>query len=191
MVGIVGEMERRSVVTAATAFRASLHPCNRDWLKKRLSAMALAFGHERDPERLAAWLSETGRLLLDLPQDILADAIDEAIKRSERGFRPAVGQIRAIADPAAAIRRQQADRLDAMARVITKQTGGSSTNVVRPWEHNVAERVIPDDDRIAPDRIVAFNRNMKKFGCSTRCAEDGRTYELQRGQLDPADEITA
>lgn len=181
--GIVGDTERQEVIAAAGAMRAALQPCNRDWLKKRLSAMALAFGHERDPDRAAAWLAETGRLLIDLPQDILAFSIDEAIKRSDRGFMPAVGQVRAIADPMAAERRLRSARLDAMAGLIAGQARAS--NVVRPWDA-AAERPCPEADLIPPDQIAAFNRNMRKFGLTMRCATDGRTYELTPGAPDPA-----
>lgn len=110
--------------------RASLAPVNGAWLKKRLSAMMLAFGHERDPDRVTAWLAETGRLLIDLPGDILATAIDEAIKRSERGFIPAVGQIRAIADPMVEQREREARRLEALAGLVV--SGGP--RAPRPWE---------------------------------------------------------
>ena len=184
LVGIVSTTGRQEVVQAADDVRNALQPCNRDWLKKRLASMALAFGHERDPDRVSAWLAETGRLLFDLPQDILADAIDEAIKRSDRGFMPAVGQIRAIADPLFAARRQQSARLDTMAGIIRRQdAGGTDANVVRPWERP-AERPAPDKDLIPADQIDAFNRNMRKFGLTMRCAPDGTTFTLEPGAPD-------
>jgi len=114
----------------ALQHRASLAPVDPAWLKRRLSAMMLAFGHERDPDRVTAWLAETGRLLLDLPGSILAEAIDEAIKRSERGFLPAVGQIRAIAEPMAIDREREARRLEAMVDVMDRAPVPAS----RPWE---------------------------------------------------------
>jgi hypothetical protein len=90
----------------------------------------MAHGHERDPVRIAAWLAETARLLADLPQDILAEAIDGAVKASARGFLPAVGEIRAIADPAFAARRLTIDRLERVVRL--QRRGGAPEAEARP-----------------------------------------------------------
>ena len=181
MFSIVSSEERRQVVEGARVYRSSLAPCPRDWLKKRLSSMAMAHGHEKDPDRAAAWLQETGRLLWDLPHDILAHSIDEAIKRSERGFMPAVGQIRAIADPLVATRREETYRLEAMAQVIDGQSRRDQN--VRPWERIVAD-VAPEEDRIPASDIAAFNRNMRKFGLAMRCRADGSTFNLEPGAPD-------
>ena len=181
MFSIVSTEERRQVVKGARVYRSSLAPCPRDWLKKRLSSMAMAHGHEKDPDRAAARLQETGRLLWDLPHDILAHSIDEAIKRSERGFMPAVGQIRAIADPLVATRREETYRLEAMAQVIDGQSRRAQN--VRPWERIVAD-VAPEEDRIPASDIAAFNRNMRKFGLAMRCRADGSTFNLEPGAPD-------
>lgn len=182
---LTAQTDRRDVVRAAGEMRAALQPCGRDWLKKRLSGMALAFGHERDPDRVAAWLQETGRLLWDLPQDILADAIDEGIKRSERGFMPAVGQIRAIADPLVAQRRQQASRLEAMAAMIDGRS--TADTVARPWERAAPEKPAPADDRIPRGEVDAFNRNMRKLGITMRARPDGTTFTVEPGDVDPTE----
>jgi len=185
MFSIVSSEERRQVVEGARVYRASLTPCPRDWLKKRLSSMAMAHGHEKDPDRAAAWLQETGRLLWDLPHDVLAYAIDEAIKRSDRGFMPAVGQIRAIADPMVATRREETYRLEAMALVIAGRSHNPQWGTTaKPWERVVAD-VAPEDDRIPGSEIAAFNRNMRKFGLAMRCRADGSTFNLQPGVPDP------
>lgn len=147
--------------------------------------MALAHGHERDPDRVAAWLAETGRLLWDLPHDILAQAIDEAIKRADRGFMPAVGQIRAVADPIIAQRREQSARLDAMAAIIEGRTLSHAKE--RPWERTRPRPVAAADDRIPAGEIAAFNRNMRKFGLAMRCAADGQTFNLAPGATDPTE----
>lgn len=184
MFSIVSNEERRQVVEGARVYLASLTPCPRDWLKKRLSSMAMAHGHEKDPDRAAAWLQETGRLLWDLPHDVLAYAIDEAIKRSERGFMPAVGQIRAIADPMVATRREETYRLEAMAMVIEGRSKPDQS--ARPWERVVAD-VAPEDDRIPASDIATFNRNMRKFGLAMRCRADGSTFNLEPGKPDPTE----
>lgn len=79
-----------------------MKPAPRDWIGGRLAAMFAMFSMNRnapDPKDLATWLTETTALLADLPHDILADAIDTAIKTRTHGFMPSVGEIRAIADP--------------------------------------------------------------------------------------------
>lgn len=95
----------------AEDFERALAPVSPQWLADRLSDLQMAFGHITDPHKMTAWLHETGRLLEDLPQDLLSAAIDEAVKRQERGFVPSVGEIRKIADPLVAERRQIAERL--------------------------------------------------------------------------------
>jgi hypothetical protein len=105
-----GLANRLSDLVERNAF--ALQPCDGSWLVDRLSALMMAMGNERDEKRIAAWLAETTRLLRDIPQDILADAIDEAVKRSDRGFLPAVGQVRAIADPALEHRKLIFGRLE-------------------------------------------------------------------------------
>jgi hypothetical protein len=104
----------------ALQHRASLRPVEQDWLRQRLTLMGAAFGHERNPDRATAWLHETRRLLSDLPGDILDHAIDEAIKGSDRGFMPQVGQIRAIADPMRSDREREALRLEAIVNLIER-----------------------------------------------------------------------
>jgi hypothetical protein len=110
----------------AIQHRASLRPVEQDWLRQRLTLMGAAFGHERNPDRATAWLHETRRLLSDLPGDILAHAIDEAIKGSDRGFMPQVGQIRAIADPMRSDREREALRLEAIVKLIERPCARSA-----------------------------------------------------------------
>lgn len=63
---------------------------------------------------LALWMAETMRLLSDLPHDIVAHAIDQAVKTSKHGHMPSVGEIRQIADPLASEREQNIARLAKM-----------------------------------------------------------------------------
>jgi len=188
MFAIVSTDERRQVVDCARAYRASLTPCPRDWLKRRLSSMALAHGHEKDPDRAAAWLQETGRLLWDLPHDILAYAIDEAIKQSERGFMPAVGQIRAVADPIVSTRREETCRLEAMALVVEGRC--HPDHHARPWGRVVAD-VTPEEERIPAADVAAFNRNMRKLGTAMRARSDGSTYSMGPGDCEAEDQATS
>lgn len=139
----------------ALQHRASLAPVDPAWLKRRLSAMMLAHGHERDPDRVTAWLAETGRLLIDLPGSILAEAIDEAIKRSERGFLPAVGQIRAIAEPMVQDREREARRLEAIVDAMDRAPVPS----VRPWEQQDQPKEI-----CTPEQAAEI---LREFGLAT------------------------
>ena len=67
-----------------------------------------------------AWLHETGRLLADLPERIVFEAIDECVKEPGRCFAPSVGEIREKA--AAPLRRAEieAANLRRMAQLIAE-----------------------------------------------------------------------
>lgn len=87
-----------------------------DWLNKRLGVLWTMFsvGRPVDKHALTVWMAESANLLCDLPHDILAHSIDEAIRKTPHGFVPSVGEIRRIADPLADERRQHIDRLSQM-----------------------------------------------------------------------------
>lgn len=80
------------------AYDESMAPAPQAWLDMRLGLMwkSSPVAGSIDAK---AWMHETSRLLEDLPQEILADAIDTAVKNSARGFMPSVGEIRAVAEP--------------------------------------------------------------------------------------------
>lgn len=98
------------------------------------------------------WLNETGRLLADLPEDILARAIDDAVKGSLRGFMPTVGEIRAIADPTLA----ECKRQEARMRVVVH---GGLARPRYPWEPQ--ERDIPPEELCSPEDARAI---IRRFG---------------------------
>jgi len=104
------------------AHDASLEPVAHDWLQKRLRVLWKSSVVNGSLDA-TAWLHETGRLLADLPHDLLADAIDTAVKSSERGFMPTVGQIRALAEPKLHQRQMHAARL----RAINGVNSGANT----------------------------------------------------------------
>ena len=84
------------------ALEEAIKPAPRQWVGDRLTALFALFSINRnapDAKDLAIWLTETAALLSDIPHDILADAIDTAIKTRTHGFMPSVGEIRTIADP--------------------------------------------------------------------------------------------
>jgi hypothetical protein len=91
-------------------------PAPNRWFAKRLPVLWTMFMAARnaDPRALTIWMAETARLLSDLPHDIAAHSIDEAIKVSRHGFLPSVGEIRGIADPLRVERDLQIERLREM-----------------------------------------------------------------------------
>lgn len=95
---------------------AAMRPPSQDWLVDRLSILWTQFmvARQADPRALAVWMAETGSLLGDLPHDIVAHAIDQAIRKSRHGFIPSVGEIRQFADPLVEERERQIERLTAM-----------------------------------------------------------------------------
>lgn len=108
------------VVPAFRAMTEAMTPAPAKWFHQRLPVLWTMFMTAREVEPNAAklWLMETTYLLSDLPHDIVAHAIDEAVRRSRHGFMPTVGEIRAFADPLFSDRRQQAERLGKMVNAI-------------------------------------------------------------------------
>ncbi|HEX2594790.1 MAG TPA: hypothetical protein VHL34_25020 [Rhizomicrobium sp.] len=102
----------------------SLAPASRKWLADRLSVMNAQFAVNRstaDADTVTVWMSETIRLLGDVPHDILAASIDQAIRAGRSGFMPTVGEILAVADPVVNERQRQAERLEAMVKKMFDQ----------------------------------------------------------------------
>lgn len=95
------------------AHDAALAPVSKHWLSERLKLLWKSSVVNGSFDAVS-WLHETGRLLCDLPHDLLSEAIDRAVMDSAQGFMPTVGQIRAIADPRLRERQQMAARLAAI-----------------------------------------------------------------------------
>lgn len=96
------------------AVEASLQPVPRKWLGDRLTLMWTMFMASRanvDPNALTIWLAEYLRLLGDLPHDIAAMAIDQAVLRAKHEYLPSIGEIHTIAAAALVERERQRDRL--------------------------------------------------------------------------------
>lgn len=94
----VFDREQIDVKPLIVAHDNALRPVVRDWLADRLRLLWKSSTPSSGLDA-TAWLHETARLLGDIPQDILAVAIDDAVRKSERGFMPSVGEIRAFAEP--------------------------------------------------------------------------------------------
>lgn len=130
-----------SVQTTLDALTASMAPPSHEWFGRRLTVLWTQFmvGRETDPAKTAVWMTETAAHLGDLPHDIVAHAIDQAIRTSPHGFIPSVGEIRKIADPLADERRQQIDRLGRVIQVLAEP---SKVRVLSDGE----ARAMMDDD---------------------------------------------
>jgi hypothetical protein len=131
----------------------ALTPVAVDWLADRLRLLwkSSAMSGSLDA---TAWLHETTRLLRDLPQSVLAWAIDEAVRKSERGFMPTVGEIRVIAEPMAETLRRNLRRLEAVC------------SPGKPTE----EGPLPKDQRCTPEEAAEIRR-----ACGIKYDDDAAT----------------
>jgi hypothetical protein len=112
--------------------RAACQPVDGNWLIDRLSTMQLAMTNGWSEAKATAWLHEMQRLLADLPQDLLSGAIDQAIQKSERGFMPTVGEVRAIAEPRFADRQRILRRLEGVAALPAEQPAKPAREIATP-----------------------------------------------------------
>lgn len=103
--------------------RQAMAPSPTDWLQKRLRLLWKSMNPGGGLDA-AAWLHETGRLLQDIPQDILGEAIDDAI-RNGKGYMPSVGEIRQQANAALVARKTQLLRLEILSRLPDKPVAKS------------------------------------------------------------------
>lgn len=124
-------------------------PAAVDWLSKRLKLLWKSTTPTNNMDA-TAWLHETGRLIKHLPQDILAFAIDEVVRRSEKNFTPAAGAILAIAEPMMRERAMIRNRLDIL-------INGQPKPQVRPWE---AKDTFDDSQRCKPDEAAEILKSV-------------------------------
>jgi len=124
-----------------TTLAIAMTPPSYQWLTKRLGVLWTMFMVARDVDEraLTVWMSEAANLLCDLPHDIVAFAIDEAIRTSPHGFIPSVGEIRKHADPLASLRRTQLSRLEQMKAALADPIA-TATRAQRRREREAHER---------------------------------------------------
>ena len=136
-----GSGAESEIAPTLARLEAALEPTPHRWFGQRLPVLWTQFMAARsaDPRAMAIWLSETARLLSDLPHDIAAHAIDEAIKTSRHGFLPSVGEIRGVADKLLAERRDQIDRLRKMVAALADPEATASRIEQRRVEAVMAE----------------------------------------------------
>ncbi|MDP9424017.1 MAG: hypothetical protein M3Q19_14510 [Pseudomonadota bacterium] len=97
---------------------AALLPVERQPLIDRLTMLGMSMANGKDSDQVRAWLHETARLLADLPQSVLFDAIDECVKEPGRVFVPSVGEIREKASASLRRKESHAARLRRLAMLI-------------------------------------------------------------------------
>ncbi|PZO88398.1 MAG: hypothetical protein DI623_12785 [Sphingomonas sanxanigenens] len=169
----------------AMQYRQALQPVDREWLRKKLALMLAAFGHQRDDGQIKAWLGETRRLLEDLPASIIAHAMDEALKRSERGWMPQVGQIRAIADPLHSKLKRDTMRLESMVSLMDGRRPAIEEQNHDLPDLSQIERGGVADDRIPIHEVDESNALMRQLRLKTRYRSDGSAFQLEPGMADP------
>lgn len=102
------------VAAVASKLEQSQKPAPRGWIIDRLTVLATLYSvgrHAPAAADLTVWLSESARLLADVPHDILATAIDRAIVTRTHGFMPSIGEIMTVAEPMVEERGIQLRRL--------------------------------------------------------------------------------
>lgn len=153
------DREQVDVPALIAQHERALAPVASDWLQKRLRLLwkSSAISGSLDA---TAWLHETGRLLSDLPHDIAAWAIDETVKKSERGFLPSVGEIRSLAEPKLLERRRSLGRL----------------KLVRDVGIEEKPKPLAPEDRCTPEQAREI---MERFGIKPD--ENGPAARAHRG----------
>lgn len=98
----------------------ALTPIERQPLLDRLTMLGMSMANGKSNEQVTAWMHETARLLSDLPQGVLFDAIDECVKEPGRVFCPSVGEIREKAATDLHRKEAHAARLRLLAKLIAE-----------------------------------------------------------------------
>lgn len=155
----------------AEAVNFARQPVAREPLRQRLSALGMTMAPNRAPAEATVWLNETMRLLGDLPQDILFEAIDALQKTSK--FLTTVAEIREIAEPKVAARAKDASRLEAMARYL------ASGQPIPTLPSRPAPQPKAPEKPITAEEMEELNAMMKRAGCYTRWRDDGSSYQLK------------
>lgn len=161
----------RQIPELAAQLACASQPCPPEALRRRLTALGMVMAPNRPSAEATMWLHEMSRLLRDLPQDIVFDAIDECQRSSK--YLPTVAEIRLLADPRADERRKHAARLDAMARLIA--SGAAIPDLRRPTPPAPpAKQSAP----MTPAEVEEMNTILATIGALTRYRPDGSRYEV-------------
>lgn len=161
-------------VPALVAQAADLcRPVDRDKAVQRLTALGMTMAPNRPAAEASIWVHEMARLLGDLAEDVLGEAIDDCQRRLK--FLPTVAEIREVAEPIMERRRREASRLDAMARYL--RSGQPIPKALPPPPKPVMDR---RGEPMTPAETEELNAILEKLGAVTRYCPDGSRYEVER-----------
>ena len=150
---------------------ASCRPCDRSKLVQRLTALGMVMSPNRPSAEATMWVHEMARLLSDLAEDVVLEAIDA--HQLECKFLPTVAEIRERADPTMTQRRKDASRLDAMARLIA--SGAPIPELAAP----APPKPRAPDQPMTAAQAEEMNAILGRIGAATRYRPDGSRYETE------------
>jgi hypothetical protein len=156
----------------AAKAHAALAPVESQPLIDRLTLLGMSMMHGKDAAQVQAWLHETARLLADLPEDILFDAIDECVKEHGRVFAPTVGEIRERADSALRLRQRVASRLQQVADLIASGVDVPAADPVKSWM-SPPEPAFREQDRCSPEDAAQI---LSELGISSTAAATAKRH---------------
>jgi hypothetical protein len=162
------------VHTLADRYRIAAQPIEREKLVQRLTALGMTMAPNRPQAEASVWIHETARLLRDLAEDVVCDAIDA--HQLESKFLPTVAEIRERADGPMQRRRALASRLDAMSRRL------SSGDPIPDLPKSEPPKPREPEKPMTAAEAEEFNRIMAKVGALTRYRPDGKRYEVDTTQ---------
>jgi hypothetical protein len=143
---------------------------NHDRLVQRLTALGMVMSPNRPPAEASMWVRETARLLNDIAEDVLCEAIDTLQKRMK--FLPTVAEIRELADPVMDERRCKFARLDAMRRFLES---GQPLPKLIPHKRPVMER---RGEPMSELDCAELNQILENLGAISRYRPDGSRYDV-------------
>lgn len=153
---------------AAKAITASV-PVEHQPLIDRLTMLGMSMMHGKDAAQIQAWLYETARLLGDLPEGVLFDAIDDCVKEPGRVFVPSVGEIRERASAALQKQERRAARLNRLAKLIEDGAEIPDWEPPTRWGLNGPEPVPAVPEPICtPEQAAAI---LKEYGLPSSYGE--------------------
>lgn len=170
----LGEEERREVADAATAAERLCAPMNHERLVQRLTALGMVMAPNRPPAEASVWVRETARLLSDIAEDVLCEALDTLQKRMK--FLPTVAEIRELADPVMERRRKDRGRLDAMRRYLESGKPVGKLVQIEP-QRNIMDR---RGEEMSEADCEELNGILESLGACTRYRPDGSRYEVSK-----------
>lgn len=159
-----------AIAAAVETANARRQPMLRERLLQRLTALGMVLSPNRSPADGAMWVRETARLLNDIAEDVLCEAIDTLQKRMK--FLPTVAEIRELCDREMEKRNREYSRLDAMRRYI-ESGQPMPKHDVSPPKHLMDRRGQPMSD----EDTAELNAILESVGATKRYRSDGTRFD--------------